>query len=96
MSMSDTPVMNNEAMATQQVRQETSLRDSVKNALENYFAQLGNETPANLYDMVLEQIELPLLQRVMAYTGNNQSKAAKILGLSRGTLRKKLKIYDLL
>ena len=95
MSMSDTSVMTNEVIGAQ-VRQETSLRDSVKNALENYFAQLGGETPANLYDMVLEQIELPLLQRVMAYTGNNQSKAAKFLGLSRGTLRKKLKIYDLL
>lgn len=95
MSMSDTAVISNEVMGTQ-VRQETSLRDSVKNSLENYFAQLGSETPANLYDMVLEQIELPLLQRIMAYTGNNQSKAAKVLGLSRGTLRKKLKIYDLL
>jgi len=95
MSMSDTAVISNEVMGTQ-VRQETSLRDSVKNSLDNYFAQLGNETPANLYDMVLEQIELPLLQRIMSYTGGNQSKAAKVLGLSRGTLRKKLKIYDLL
>jgi Fis family transcriptional regulator, factor for inversion stimulation protein len=92
--MSDTAVVSNE-MGTQ-IRQETPLRDSVKNALENYFAHLGSETPTNVFDMVMEQIELPLLQRVMAYTGNNQSKAAKVLGLSRGTLRKKLKIYDLL
>jgi len=79
-----------------QEKQDQSLRDCVRNALENYFAQLDGEPPSNLYDMVLEQIELPLLQKVMAYTGNNQSRAAKLLGLSRGTLRKKLKIYDLL
>ncbi|MFN7096348.1 MAG: helix-turn-helix domain-containing protein [Gammaproteobacteria bacterium] len=46
--------------------------------------------------MFLEQVELPLMLAVMAYTGNNQSRAAKIMGLSRGTLRKKLKIYGLL
>lgn len=75
---------------------EQPLRDAVRHALDNYFAQLGGEKPTELYDMVLEQIELPLLQKIMEYTGGNQSRAAKILGLSRGTLRKKLKIYDLL
>lgn len=77
-------------------KQEQPLRDCVKVALDNYFAQLEGEAPANLYDIVLEQVEYPLLVKVMEYTGNNQSRAAKILGLSRGTLRKKLKIYDLL
>tara|TARA_B100000989_G_scaffold60158_1_gene41189 strand:- start:3046 stop:3399 length:354 start_codon:yes stop_codon:yes gene_type:complete len=79
-----------------QTTTEQPLRESVRHALDNYFAQLGGQQPSNLYDMVLEQIELPLLQKVMAFTGNNQSRAAKILGLSRGTLRKKLKVYDLL
>lgn len=92
--MSNTAVMSNEM--NMQTRQETSLQDSVKNALDNYFAHLGNETPTNIYGMILELIEHPVLERVMKYTGNNQSKAAKVLGLSRGTLRKKLKIYDLL
>jgi len=77
-------------------QKDQSLRECVKQALDNYFAQLDGEPPAQLHDMVLEQIELPLLQKVMEFTGNNQSKAAKILGLSRGTLRKKLKMYDLL
>lgn len=75
---------------------EQPLRDCVKNALDNYFAQLDGELPSSLYDMVLEQVELPLFQRVMEFTGGNQSRAAKLLGISRGTLRKKLKIYDLL
>ncbi len=45
--------------------------------------------------MVLAEMEVPLLRVVMRYTKNNQSKAAKILGLSRGTLRKKLAIYQI-
>lgn len=94
--MSDTAVISNDVMATQQVRQESSLSDSVTNALDNYLAQLGNETPSNIYDMVMEQVELPMLRVIMKFTGNNQSKAAKVLGISRGTLRKLLKVYDLL
>ena len=89
--------MNNTAVPMQYTfGQEISLRDNIKHALEGYFKALGNDSPANLYNMVLEQIELPLLQKVMEYTRNNQSRAAKVLGLSRGTLRKKLKTYDML
>lgn len=71
------------------------LRQSVKKALEEYFLNLGDQLPMNLYDLVLEQIEAPLLEVVMKLTKHNQSKAAKFLGLSRGTLRKKLKQYQL-
>jgi len=71
------------------------LRDCVLNALNNYFTQLDGELPSDLYDMVLNEIEAPLLEVVMSYTKNNQSKAAILLGLSRGTLRKKLHIYGL-
>lgn len=78
------------------VQQDQSLSGCVAQALDKYFSTLSGELPSNLYDMVLEQIELPLLRKIMDQTGNNQSRAAKILGLSRGTLRKKLKIYGLL
>jgi Fis family transcriptional regulator len=44
----------------------------------------------------MTEVETPLLMAVLEYTKNNQSKAAEILGLNRGTLRKKLKQYDLL
>jgi Fis family transcriptional regulator len=71
------------------------LRQSVKQALENYLVYLEGHIPANLYQLVLEEIEAPLLEVVMAVTKNNQSTAAKLLGLSRGTLRKKLKQYNL-
>ena len=73
-----------------------SLRESVSRALENYFGQLGNQKPNDVYDMVMREVEEPLLRKMMVYTNNNQSRTAKLLGLSRGTLRKKLKLYDML
>jgi Fis family transcriptional regulator, factor for inversion stimulation protein len=71
------------------------LRQSVKRALEHYLLELGDTLPINLYELVLSQIEAPLLEVVMKLTRNNQSQAAILLGLSRGTLRKKLKQYHL-
>jgi len=68
---------------------------SVQQCLKSYFTQLDGEEPANLYSMVLAQMETPLLKMVMRYTKSNQSKTAKILGISRGTLRKKLAIYQI-
>ncbi|OGT38657.1 MAG: hypothetical protein A3F12_05975 [Gammaproteobacteria bacterium RIFCSPHIGHO2_12_FULL_38_14] len=72
------------------------LHDSVRQALENYLSQLKDQTPNNLYDLILGEVEAPLMEAVMEYTKHNQSRAAIILGLSRGTLRKKLKQYGLL
>lgn len=72
------------------------LHDSVRQALENYLVQLKGQLPNNLYELILAEVEAPLLECVMEYTKNNQSRAAIVLGLSRGTLRKKLKLYDML
>ncbi|OGT53990.1 MAG: hypothetical protein A3E84_01990 [Gammaproteobacteria bacterium RIFCSPHIGHO2_12_FULL_42_13] len=72
------------------------LHDSVRQALENHIAHLQGQIPANLYEKVLAEVEAPLMEAIMEYTKNNQSRAAIILGLSRGTLRKKLKAYNLL
>ena len=73
-----------------------SVRESVKRAMEQYFEHLDGQQPVDVYTMVLSQVEPPLLEQVMRYTRNNQSRAAAMLGLNRGTLRKKLKQYDLL
>ncbi len=51
---------------------------------------------SELYQMVLAEMEIPLLEKVLEYTRGNQTKAAELLGLNRGTLRKKLKQYGLL
>ena len=73
-----------------------TLRDSVEKALESYFAQLDGQPVTDVYDMVLSEVEAPLLEVVMRYTRDNQTKAATLLGLNRGTLRKKLKQYGML
>lgn len=72
------------------------LHDSVRQSVENYFSQLKGQSPNNLYDMILGEVEAPLMECVMEYTKNNQSRAAIVLGLSRGTLRKLLKKYGML
>lgn len=73
-----------------------SLRDSVEHAVNNYFQHLDGQDVTDVYDMVLSEVETPLLEVVMKYTRHNQTKAAQVLGLNRGTLRKKLKQYGLL
>ncbi|MFT5578890.1 MAG: Fis family transcriptional regulator [Paraglaciecola psychrophila] len=78
------------------VSQAQTLRDSVAVALNNYFAHLDGQAVTDVYEMVLSEVEAPLLEEVMKYTRNNQTKASTLLGLNRGTLRKKLKQYDLL
>lgn len=67
------------------------LRDSVKQALKNYFAQLNGQDVNDLYELVLAEVEQPLLDMVMQYTRGNQTRAALMMGINRGTLRKKLK-----
>ena len=65
-------------------------------SLDRYFESLnGSAPPTDLYRMVLEQVERPLLERVLEYNRGNQSRTAAMLGINRGTLRKKLRVYDL-
>ena len=64
-------------------------------SLRGYLAKLNGHKPLDLYAMVLREIEEPLLRSVMEYTDGNQSRAAEVLGINRGTLRKKLRIYGL-
>lgn len=73
-----------------------SLRDCVEVAVSNYFQYLDGQEVNDVYDMVLNEVEAPLLKLVMKYAHHNQTKASTILGLNRATLRKKLKKYGLL
>lgn len=66
----------------------------VSASLERYFDSLnGSKPPCDLYRMVLEQVEKPLLEHVLEYSRGNQSRAAEVLGINRGTLRKKIRAY---
>lgn len=64
--------------------------------MKRYFAQLDQKNmPINVYQLVLNEVEPPLLDAVMKFANNNQSKAARILGMNRTTLRTKLKKYNI-
>ena len=67
----------------------------IHQSVEQYFADLEGEEPGSVYDMVLNKVEKPLLEAILTHTSGNQTRAAKILGLNRNTLRKKLKQYHL-
>ncbi len=71
------------------------LRECVRDALDSYFRQMGDHGASDLYQLVLNEIEQPLLETVMQHTEGNQTRAARILGISRSTLRKKLAAYNL-
>ena len=72
------------------------LRDSASEAISHFLETLDGEPCSELYDMVLHQVEEPLFKAVLDYTQPNQSHAAAMLGLNRGTLRKKLRQHGLL
>jgi Fis family transcriptional regulator, factor for inversion stimulation protein len=67
------------------------LRSHAERALNDYFASLNGHKPAHLYDLVIREVEEPLFRAVLDYADGNQSRAAGILGINRGTLRKKLR-----
>ncbi len=72
------------------------LKDEVRKAMRRYFNQLDQKNiPINVYELVLKEVEPPLLKSVMKFAKNNQSKAARILGINRTTLRTKLKKYNI-
>ena len=71
------------------------LRDHAERALSDYLANLNGHRPARLYDLVLREVEEPLFRTVLDYASGNQSQAAVILGITRGTLRKKLRQFGL-
>lgn len=73
-----------------------TIRDGVAQAMQNYLAHIDGQDVSDVYQMVLAEVEVPLLEAVMKHTRKNQTKAANMLGLNRGTLRKKLKQYDML
>lgn len=87
---------NNNDKNQMSLKNSKPLRKHTEEALISYFSSLNGDSPGELYDLVLGEVEQPLFKAVMDYTRGNQSQAAVILGISRGTLRKKLKNYSLL
>lgn len=95
-TMDSTELNMNKRLATADDLSTITLKQVVKDTLRNYFANIGGEQPVDFYSILLEEIERPLLEVLINHTHYNQVKMAHILGISRGTLRKKLKQYGLL
>lgn len=77
-------------MQTLVTNQSSSLRDNVLRAIENYFKSVENSDSNKLPQIVLDEVEAAMYEGIMRFTRGNQSRAAKLLGVSRGTLRTKL------
>ncbi len=75
--------------------QREPLASMVKKGLQLYFSNLDGHEPTSVYKMVMNEVELPIFEAVMEYVNGNQSRAARVLGVSRSTLRKKIKFYGL-
>ena len=68
------------------------LAEAVKRALERYFKDMDGETPHAIYDMVLKNVERPMIELVLSRADGNQTVAAAMLGINRNTLRKKMQL----
>ena len=66
------------------------LAECVKRSLERYFKDMDGEKPTSIYEMVLKNIEKPMIETVLGKAAGNQSLAAEMLGVTRNTLRKKM------
>jgi Fis family transcriptional regulator len=66
------------------------LSDAVKRALERYFKDMDGERPTAIYDMVLKNVERPMIETVLHRAEGNLTHAATMLGIDRNTLRKKM------
>ena len=71
------------------------LRQHVKNTISRYLQDMGNTRPENLYQMLLAEIEPPLIEEILKRTGGNQTQAAGMLGMTRNTLRSKMQRYSI-
>lgn len=73
----------------------SQLSNAVKHSIRRFLYELDGTQPSEMYELVLRQIERPLFEAILEHTKGNQSRAAEMLGLNRGTLRKKLRSYNL-
>lgn len=97
MTLQSTPQVRQPAGIVSVARKSAAdpLSERVRESLAHYFHQLDGTDANDLYQLVIGQVERPLFESVMQYTGGNQTRAALLLGISRATLRKKLALYDI-
>ncbi|MDJ0657627.1 MAG: helix-turn-helix domain-containing protein [Xanthomonadales bacterium] len=79
-----------------QSRRSENLHNTVRKAVRRYLKDMGNHDPDNLYRLVMDQVEKPLIEEVLTWASGNQCRSASALGMSRGTLRKKMTIHRIM
>jgi len=89
-SVKKTSLISNESE-----RRKNPIGACISTALDRYFKDLEGHKPKDIYEMVITEVEYPMLVAVMKYSRGNQCKASEILGINRSTLRKKLAKYGL-
>ena len=83
------------AKMTRETEPTTPLRKNVQHAIRRYLEDMGQCQTESLYQTLLAEVEPPLIEEVLRYTHGNQSQTARILGITRNTLRAKLSCYDI-
>jgi len=73
----------------------TDLPTCINAKLKRYFRQLNGEKASNVFKMVINDVEPIVIKHVLEFTKQNQSEASRILGINRGTLKKKIELYKL-
>ena len=73
-----------------------SIEKVVEMKISRFLDQLGSFHPENLHELIIGKVEKPLIAQVLKRVGGNQVHAARVLGINRNTLRKKMKIYNLM
>lgn len=76
-------------------QQTNEIAECVRRSLERYFKDLDGEKPCSIYDMVLKNVERPMLEAVLDHADGNQTIAAEMLGINRNTLRKKIQVLKI-
>jgi len=69
---------------------ELSIEDFIGKKLDIFFLKLGDCDADGLYDVVIKQVERPLIQKALQWAKGNQLKASRVLGINRNTLRSKI------
>ena len=88
--------MPNEAPRVGASEEGERLSASIGRHLKRYFDLHGDSLPPpGLYDRILKEMELPLIEIALDATGGNQAKCADLLGINRNTLRKKITDLDI-
>ena len=81
-------------MHTSQMAEE--FQTLVSAALPSLVREMAAAENGKLYRSIMARLELPLLRQALELAGGNQLKAARLLGINRNTLRKRLRILGLL